>query len=137
MTNNVALAEILQGLIGTRRLLSHGFFPHFTKAVEVVGDEVRHVVYAGPKFHPEVHEWAVDDAIFMASKQDRDIANAVEEFLRPITAPTFSIMAYSMKDGRTQKEMLTMFDKAIEKAKLQIAKGNTTFDVVRSVSTPA
>lgn len=124
----IRMEDVLECLVGARKLLAHGFFPHFTKGIERIGDEVRHVVYAGSRFHPEVHEWAVDDALCKGAKGKKGVWGATEEFLRPLTGEFYSVMAYSLAPNRTQKEMLHLFDKAIDKAHASLKGGKIGYD---------
>jgi hypothetical protein len=125
----IEMQSVVDCLRGARQLLAKGFCPHFTKAVERVGGEVRHVVYAGPKFHREIYEWAPDDALYEGAGRNGDVALAVEEFLRPMTAPVFSIMQYSRKEGVTKAHVLAVFDAAIARAQAKLKAGSLTYKV--------
>lgn len=129
MQKQIELGKILDCLKRARALLSVGFHAPYTLAIEDVGGVEREVVYAGKKFHENVLAWSVDEAISEAANKEFGVACATEEFLRPITAPAYSIIQYSLQEGRTQKEMLTMIDKGIERAKAKLANNQTVFTV--------
>jgi len=122
------LEDMLDCLLEAKKLLAHGFFPHFTKGIERLNGEVRHVVYAGSRFHPEVHEWAVDDAIRRGAKRRVGVSISVQEYFRPLTGDFYSVMQYSLAPGRTQAEMLALFSKAIDKVRASIKAGHVVYD---------